>query len=157
MHVEFWGCHSRAQKGRSGEWTCLLVDGMARRWTVDQAFSARTKAERLHAVLCIHVLKNPQGAIPNAQNSAFLNHSPDMKQGLTKRSLEGFVAHPKPNIGRPAPPGTEINEIITEGVEHKTKCKQWQMGGYLRGTHRLQSQRHRCDCRRVLSPQGTAS
>ena len=42
---------------------------------VDQAFSARTKAERLHAVLCIHMLKNPQGAVRSAQNGAFLNRS----------------------------------------------------------------------------------
>ena len=29
--AEFWACHSKALKGRSGEWTCLLTDGMARR------------------------------------------------------------------------------------------------------------------------------
>ena len=44
---------------------------------VDQAFSTRTKAERLHDVLCIHTLKNPQGAVPSAQNGAFLNRSAD--------------------------------------------------------------------------------
>ena len=72
---------------------------------LDQAFLARTKAERLHAVMCIHTLKNPQGAVPSAQNGAFLNRSADTKQGLRKRSLQGFVAQPKPNIGRPAPQG----------------------------------------------------
>ena len=106
---------------------------------VDHAFSARTKAESLHVVLCIHVLKNPQGAVPGAQNGAFLNRSAHTKQGLRKKSLQGFVAQPKPNIGRPAPQGTEMNEIITEGVAHRTECKQWQMGGYIRGTHHLQS------------------
>ena len=109
---------------------------------VDQAFSTRTKAKRLHAVLCILVLKNPQGAVPIAQNGAFLNRSADTKQGLRKRSPQGFVAQPKPNIGRPAPQGTEMNEIINEGVAHRTKCKQWQMGGYIRGTHHLPSRRH---------------
>ena len=113
---------------------------------VDKAFSARTKAERLHAALCIHVLKNPQGAVPSAQTGAFLNRSADTKQGLRKRSLQGFVAQPKPNFGRPAPQGTEMNEIITEGVAHRTKCKQWQMGGYIRGAHHLQSKRHSSDC-----------
>ena len=44
---------------------------------VDQAFSARTKAKRLHAVLCIHTLQNPQGAVPDPQNGAFLNRSAD--------------------------------------------------------------------------------
>ena len=44
---------------------------------VDQAFSARTMAERVHAVLYIHTLKNPQGAVPSAQNGAFLNRSAD--------------------------------------------------------------------------------
>ena len=44
---------------------------------VDQAFSTRTMAECLHAVLCIHTLKNPQRAVPSAQNGAFLNHSAD--------------------------------------------------------------------------------
>ena len=108
----------------------------------DLAFSARTKAERQHAVLCIHMLKNPQGAVPSAQNGAFFNRSADTKQGLRKRSLQGFVAQPKSNIGRPAPQGSEMNEIITEGVANSTKCKQWQMGGYIRGTHHLQSQSH---------------
>ena len=42
---------------------------------VDQTFSARTKAQRLNAVICIHTLKNPQGAVPGAQNGAFLNRS----------------------------------------------------------------------------------
>ena len=109
---------------------------------VDHAFSAHTKAERLHAVLCIHTLKNPQGAVPNAQNGAFLNRSADTKQGLRKRSVQGFVAQPEPNPGRPAPQGSEMNAIITEGVANRTKCKQWQMGGYIRGTHHLQSQCH---------------
>ena len=120
---------------------CLLMVSHAG-GPMDQAFSARTRAERVHAVPCIHVLKNPQGAVPSAQNGAFLNHSADRKQGLRKRSLQGFVAQPKPNIGRPAPQGTEMNEFITEGVAHRTKCKQWQMGGYIHGTHHLQSQRH---------------
>ena len=44
---------------------------------VDQAFSERTKAERLHVVLCIHTLQNPQGAVPSAQNGAFLNRTAD--------------------------------------------------------------------------------
>ena len=30
--VEFWAYHSEALKGRSGQWTCLLADGMARGW-----------------------------------------------------------------------------------------------------------------------------
>ena len=93
-------------------------------------------------MLCIHVLKNPQGAVPTAQNGAFLNRYADTKQGLRKRSLQGFVAQPKPNIGGPAPQGIEMNENITEGVAQRTKCKQWQMGGYIRGTHHVQSQRH---------------
>ena len=42
---------------------------------VDQAFSAQTMAQRLHAVLCINTLKNPQGAVPSARNGAFLNRS----------------------------------------------------------------------------------
>ena len=42
---------------------------------VDQTFSARTKAERLHAELCFHTLKNPHGAVLSAQNGAFLNRS----------------------------------------------------------------------------------
>ena len=54
----------------------LLVAWHAGR-PVDQAFSARTKAQRLHAVLGIHTLKNPQGAVPNAQNGAFLNRFAD--------------------------------------------------------------------------------
>ena len=83
-----------------------------------------------------------QGAVPIAQNGAFLNRSGDTKQGLRKRSLQGFVAQPKPNIGRPAPQGTEMNEIIIEGVANRTTCKQWQMGGYIQATHHLQSQRH---------------
>ena len=116
---------------------CLLMAWHAG-GPVDQAFLA----ERLHAVLCIHVLKNPQVAVSSAQNGAFLNRSADTKQGLRKRSLQGFVAQPKPNIGKPAPQHTGMNEIITEGVAHRTKCKQWQMGGYVRGTHHLQSQRH---------------
>ena len=107
---------------------CLLMAWHAG-GPVDQAFSARTRAECLHAVLCIHVLKNPQGALPNAQNGAFLNRFADTKQGLRKRSLQGFVAQHKPNIGRPTPQGTEMNEIITEGVANRKKCKQWQMGG----------------------------
>ena len=38
------------------------------------------------------------------------------KQGLRKRSLHAFVAQPKPNIGRPAPQGSEMNvSFITEG------------------------------------------
>ena len=105
---------------------------------VDQTFSAK----RLHAVLCIHVLKNPQRGGPSAQNGAFLNRSTNTKLGLGKRSLQWFVAQPKPNIGRPAPQGTKMNEIITEAVAHRTKCKQLQMGGYIHGTHHLQSQRH---------------
>ena len=91
----------------------------------DQAFSARTKAERLHAVLCIHTLKNPQGAVPTTQNDALLNRSADTKQGLRKRSLQRFAAQPKPNIGGRAPQGSEMNAIITEGVANMTKCKQW--------------------------------
>ena len=55
---------------------CFLMAWHASR-PVDQAFSARTKAERLHAVLCIHVFKNPQGAVPSAQKGAFLNRSAD--------------------------------------------------------------------------------
>ena len=142
MLVEFWGCHSKALRGRSGEWTCHLADGMAHKLVVARAFSARKMDERLHAVQCIHVLKNPQGAVLNAQNGAFLGRSADGKQGLRKRSLQGFVAQPKPNIGRPAPQGTQMNEMITEGVAKRTKCKAWQLGGYMTATHHLQSQRH---------------
>ena len=109
---------------------------------VDQAFSALTMADCLHAVLCIHTLKNPQGAVPSAKSGAFLNRFADRKQGLRKRSLQGFVAQPKPNIGRPAPQGREMNAIITEGDANRRKCKQWQMEGYIRGKHHLQSQRH---------------
>ena len=120
---------------------CLLMAWHAG-GPVDNAFSAGTKAERLHVVLGIQVLKNPQGAVPSAQNGAFVTRSADTKQRLRKRSLQGFVAQPKPNIGNAAPLGTEMNEVITKGVAHRTKCKQWQMGGYIRGTHHLQSQPH---------------
>ena len=47
---------------------------------VNQAFLARTMVERLHAVLCIHTLKNLQGAVPSAQNGAFLNRSADQNR-----------------------------------------------------------------------------
>ena len=57
---------------------CLLMTWHAG-GPVDQAFSARTNAGRLRAVLCIHVLKNPQGAVPGAQKRAFLNRSADTK------------------------------------------------------------------------------
>ena len=120
---------------------CLLMAWHAT-GPVDHAFSARTKAQCLHVVLCIHVLKNPDGAVPGAQNGAFLNRSADTKQALRERSLQGFVAQPKPNIGRPAPQGTEMKEIITKGVAHRAKCKQWKTGGYIRGARHLQSQRH---------------
>ena len=59
---------------------------------VARAFSSHKVHERLPAMQCIHVLKNPRGAIANVQNSAFFNLSADRKQGLRKRSLQGFVA-----------------------------------------------------------------
>ena len=106
MLVESWGCHSKALKGRSGDWTCFLVDGMAHGLVVARAFSVRKMHEHLPAVQCIQVLKNPQGAVLSAQNSVFLNRPANTKQGLRKRSLEGFEPQPKPNIARPAPQGT---------------------------------------------------
>ena len=65
---------------------CLLMAWHAG-GPVDQAFSA----QRLHDVLCFHVLKNPQGAVPSARHGAFHNLSADTKQGLRKRSLHSFV------------------------------------------------------------------
>ena len=115
---------------------------MAHRLLVARASSARKMDELLHAVHCIHVLKNPQGADLIAQNSAFLNGSADTKRGLKNRSMHGFVAQPKPNIGKPAPQGTQMNEIITERVAKRTKCKQWQISGYMTATYHLQSHRH---------------
>ena len=58
---------------------------------------------------CIHVLKNPPRAVLSAQNGVLLNLSADTKQGLRKRSLQGFVAQPKTNIGRAAPQGAQMN------------------------------------------------
>ena len=37
---------------------------------VARAFSSRKTLERLPAVQCIHLLKNPQGAVLGAQNGA---------------------------------------------------------------------------------------
>ena len=82
---------------------------MARRLLVARAFSAHKVHECLPALQCIHVLKNPQGAVLSAQNGAFFNLSADTKQGLRKRSLHGFVAQPKPNIGKAAPQGAQMN------------------------------------------------
>ena len=77
-------------------------------------------------VPCIHVLKNPQRAVPSAQNGAFFNLYADVKQGLRKRSLQGSVAQPKPNIGKAAPQGAQMNEIITEGVAKRpTMANGW--------------------------------
>ena len=141
MLMEFWGCHAKALRGRGGELTCFLADGMAHK-LVARAFSSRKLHERLHAVQCIHVLKNPQGAVLSAQNSAFFNLSANKKQGLRKRSLQWFVAQPKPKIGKLAPQGTQMNEIITQEVAKRTQCKQWQMGGYMTSTRHLQSRRY---------------
>ena len=47
-------------------------------------------------MLCIHVLKHPRGAVPSAQNRAFLNRSVDTKQGLRKRSCRGLWHSPNP-------------------------------------------------------------
>ena len=72
--------------------------------------SRRTKCTNVSLLLqCIHVLKNPQGAVLSAQNGAFFNLSANTKHGLRKTSLQGFVAQPKPNIGRPAPQGAQMN------------------------------------------------
>ena len=50
----------------------------------------------------------------------FFKVSRDTKQVLRKRSLQGFVAHLKPNISRATPQGAQLNEIITEGVAKRT-------------------------------------
>ena len=66
---------------------------------VDQAFSARTKVERQHAVLCIHTLKNPQGAVLSAQNGAFLNRSAGRNRAEEKGPCRGLWRSPKPTSG----------------------------------------------------------
>ena len=99
--MEFLGSRSKALRGCGGDST--HADGMARRLLVARAVSAHNSHERLPAVQCIHVWKSPQGAVLSAQNRAFFNLSPDMKQGLRRRSLQGFVAQPEPTIGRAAP------------------------------------------------------
>ena len=99
--MEFWGCRSEALRGCRGDWTCLLANGMARRLLVARASSVCKVHERLPAVHGVHVLKNLQGAFLSAQNGAFFNRSPDTKQGLRKRSLQGFVAHsPNPTSAK---------------------------------------------------------
>ena len=50
----------------------------------------------------------------------------DTKRGLRKRSVQGFVAQPKPNIGRATPQGAQLNNIITEGLAKRTTMgKRW--------------------------------
>ena len=107
--MEFWDYRSKALRGCGGDWTYLPADGMARRLLVARAFSGHKAHERLLAMHCFHVLKNPQGSLLSAQNRVFLNLSADTKQGLRKRSLQEFVAQPKPNIGRAASHGAHIN------------------------------------------------
>ena len=94
--MAFWGCRSKARRGCSGEWTCLSADGMAHRllWRPGQ-FS-------VHKMVL------------------FFKVSGDTKQGLRKRSLQGFVAQPKPKIGRATPQRAQLNNIITEGLAKRT-------------------------------------
>ena len=54
-------------------------------------------------------MKDPQGAVLSAQNGAFFDLSADTKQGLRKKSLQGFVAEHKPNIGRAPQQGAQMN------------------------------------------------
>ena len=106
--MEFWGCRCDALRGCPRDWTCVLAHGMARSELVAQAFSAHKVHECLPVVQCILVLTNPQKAVLGAQNGAFLDLFADTKRGLRKRSLQGFVARPKPNIGRAAAQGAQM-------------------------------------------------
>ena len=63
---------------------------------VEEPFSARTMGERLYAVLCIHMLKNPQRAVPTAQNGAFLNRSADRNKAKEKGPCRGLWHSPNP-------------------------------------------------------------
>ena len=74
-----------------------------------RSFSAHKVYEGLRAVQCIHVLKNPQGAVLSAQNGALFNVCAETKQGLRKTSVQEFLAQPKSNIGKAAPQGAQMN------------------------------------------------
>ena len=81
---------------------------------------------------CIHVLKNRKGRFSVHKTGPFFNLSAETKQGLRKRSLQGFVAQPEPNIGRAAPQGAQLNDIITEGVAKRTAMgKGWVHDTYM--------------------------
>ena len=94
--VAFWGSRSEARRGCRGEWTCLPADGMAHRllWW--------------HGQFSVHKMV------------LFFKVSGDTKQGLTKKSLQGFVASPEPNIGTATPQGAQLNNINTEGLAKRT-------------------------------------
>ena len=81
------------------------------------------------AFMCSRVRK---GRFSVHKTVPFFNLSVDAKQGLIKRSLQGFAAQPKPNIGRAAPQGAQLNYIITEGVAKRTTMgKGWVHDTYM--------------------------
>ena len=97
------------------------------------------------------------GTSQRTQNGAVFNLSADTKQGLRKRSLQGYVAQHKPDMDRAPPQSAEMNWIIIEGVAKKTTSKQREMGVHILPTVHLQSQRHSRDCRLAMLPQGSSS
>ena len=121
MPMGFWGCRSDGRRGCRGDCTSL---SLLMAWHTGCCGGPGVVTAQ--TVPCIHVLKNPQRAVPRPQNGAFFNLYADMKQGLRKRSLQGSVAQPKPNIGKAAPQGAQMNEIITEGVAKRpTMANGW--------------------------------
>ena len=75
--MEFRGCHSKALRGLSGEWTSLLADAMAHRLVVARAFLAHKVHQRLLAVQCIHVfMRTRKGGFSVHKTVRFSNSVP---------------------------------------------------------------------------------
>ena len=95
--------------------------------------SQRTKCLNVY-VLCSAFMcrRTRKGRFSVHKTVPFFKLSADTKQGPRIRSPQGFVAQPKPNIGRAAPQAAQLNDIITEGLAKGTTMgKGWVHDTYM--------------------------